>query len=238
MNKLNLSPYRINHYSQNGEDGVIEKLFEIANIHRGMLIEFGAWDGIYLSNTFYHYQQNRNFKSMLIEPDKDRFAEMEISIGYQRALLLNVAVETKGHNSLNAIFHHYDIKNIALLSIDVDGEDFNIWKSLDKKKYKPAIVILEFSKWHFKTDVAELVQQFKKDGYNLVCVTGNFIFVHMSYGITSTQNVHGLMASSGHPDFDAYEERIDTETYNHIVSRLPHEKDIFAKMAGEQIINY
>ncbi len=60
METINLSNYRINYFSQFGEDGVIEKLFEIAGINTGYLVEFGAWDGIYLSNTYYHFKKEKN----------------------------------------------------------------------------------------------------------------------------------------------------------------------------------
>jgi len=35
-----------NVYSQNGEDGVIEKIFKDLEIIDGVVCEFGAWDGV------------------------------------------------------------------------------------------------------------------------------------------------------------------------------------------------
>ena len=41
-----------NVFSQNGEDGIIEEILNRLEIQTGWVCEFGAWDGIYLSNTF------------------------------------------------------------------------------------------------------------------------------------------------------------------------------------------
>ncbi len=37
--------------SQRGEDGIIEKIFEIAGAANRYCVEFGAWDGKLYSNT-------------------------------------------------------------------------------------------------------------------------------------------------------------------------------------------
>jgi hypothetical protein len=39
-------------YSQNGEDGIIEEILNKLEINNGYVCEFGAWDGVHLSNTF------------------------------------------------------------------------------------------------------------------------------------------------------------------------------------------
>ena len=46
--------YRSNIYSQNGEDGIISEILKRLNLDQKKLwcVEFGAWDGMHLSNTF------------------------------------------------------------------------------------------------------------------------------------------------------------------------------------------
>jgi hypothetical protein len=49
-----LNKFKNNVYSQNGEDGIIQELIlrmEIS-LENGWAVEFGAWDGMYCSNTF------------------------------------------------------------------------------------------------------------------------------------------------------------------------------------------
>ena len=60
--------YSKNVYSQNGEDGINKFLFEYLDITEGYMLEIGAWDGFYLSNTANLWSKNKNFKSILIEP--------------------------------------------------------------------------------------------------------------------------------------------------------------------------
>ncbi len=45
-----LLEFKDNNYSQTGEDGVIKKILEILPENDNWCVEFGAWDGIFLSN--------------------------------------------------------------------------------------------------------------------------------------------------------------------------------------------
>ena len=67
--------YNYNIYSQNGEDGVIEELLNRLNITNGWVCEFGAWDGIHLSNTF-NLIKNKSFNAVLIEGDKNKYIDL------------------------------------------------------------------------------------------------------------------------------------------------------------------
>ncbi|MBT5399271.1 hypothetical protein HOL24_01865 [bacterium] len=49
---MDLLKYASNFRSQNGEDGIIEKVFKIiGEPENKYFVEFGAWDGEFLSNT-------------------------------------------------------------------------------------------------------------------------------------------------------------------------------------------
>ncbi len=235
--ELNLSPYRINHFSQNGEDGVIEKLLSLLNITEGWIVEFGCWEGKHLSNTYYHFI-NSPFQRLLIEGEKDRFNELIEQQGYNRSILLNLFVSTTGNNSLNYIFNQYNITDIPLLSIDIDGEDLNVWNSLNKSIYKPKIVIIEFGKWTNVANLDHLVSCFK--GYNLICVTSNFIFIRNDLGITSPHNVHELMRTSGSPEYDLFYGLITQEEAEKRIKIMQSEEDshLFSKLAKPQYIYY
>ena len=54
--KINLFDFHKNIYSQNGEDGIIEKLVSVLKIGSGFFVEFGAWDGKHWSNSYNLYQ--------------------------------------------------------------------------------------------------------------------------------------------------------------------------------------
>ena len=46
MCAVDLLSYASNQHSQGGEDGMLDKLFELMQVNRGYFVEFGAWDGM------------------------------------------------------------------------------------------------------------------------------------------------------------------------------------------------
>ena len=50
--RVDLLGYRENKYSQFGEDGIIQEICYRQGIKVGWFVEFGAWDGKHLSNTY------------------------------------------------------------------------------------------------------------------------------------------------------------------------------------------
>ena len=83
--------------SQNGEDGIIHKIFneilpapvnvEQEQRQRRYCVDVGAWDGKHLSNTYsllvaeaegqHHPQQQQSWRGILIEADPNRFQELK-----------------------------------------------------------------------------------------------------------------------------------------------------------------
>ncbi|MGA2435368.1 MAG: hypothetical protein ABSG25_08785, partial [Bryobacteraceae bacterium] len=75
MNKINLSNFKNNIYSQNGEDGIIEEILNIIPDKNKWCCEFGAWDGIFLSNT-HNLIKNKDYSSIQIEADSTKYLEL------------------------------------------------------------------------------------------------------------------------------------------------------------------
>ena len=122
--KSDLINYKYNKYSQWGEDGILEEILtrlEIKNYEDIWVVEFGAWDGKHLSNTFNLIEKGAN--SVLIEGDKNRFNDLlETKKMYEKIIPVNKFVEAKGVNSLNRILEDTPIKtNYEILSIDIDS---------------------------------------------------------------------------------------------------------------------
>lgn len=65
--------YSFNIHSQNGEDGILKELLHRLNIHNGWVCEFGAWDGVHLSNTFNLVKQG--FNAVYIESNSNRYKD-------------------------------------------------------------------------------------------------------------------------------------------------------------------
>jgi len=143
MDNNTLLDARKNIYSQNGEDGVVELLTEFLDIKEGSFCEFGAWDGKYLSNT-YNLLENKNWKGVYIEGDKDKYQDLlKLKDQYgDKVQTINAYVDHKGDSTLdNLLKNTFLEKNFNLLSIDIDGMDYHIWKAF--LNYKPKLVIIE-----------------------------------------------------------------------------------------------
>lgn len=139
-----LQEFRRNVASQRGEDGIIEKIFEIAGLNNRYCVEFGAWDGKLHSNTW-NLLKNAGWSGLLIEANQEKFAELEAEyVHHNDVSLLNTLVETKGERTLDAILSEAGApRDLDFLCIDVDGVDWHIWNSLTD--FAPRLIAIEFN---------------------------------------------------------------------------------------------
>ena len=119
-----------NDYSQNGEDGILEHVFSVLGTVRGTFVEFGAWDGRVLSNTA-HLRLDLGWKGLLMEGSAERRTE-----GVEQEMVTADNIET--------LFRKYGVpESFDLLSIDVDGNDYWIWRALET--HRPRVVVIEYN---------------------------------------------------------------------------------------------
>jgi hypothetical protein len=180
-----------NIYTQCGEDGIIDQLFQDLNISKGIVVEFGAWDGVYLSNT-YNLWKNKGFQALLIEGDSTKATELKhLTRNYSNVECIEVFVSptTGDPNSLDNILKKSSFKinknNYAMVSIDIDSCDYFILDSI--QEFLPKVIIIE-TNTQFDADteyasmdqgcsIRSVVNLAESKGYTLVCHTGNAIFV-------------------------------------------------------------
>ena len=132
-----------NVYSDNGEDGVNAYLFNLMGINEGILLEIGAWDGFRSSNTAALWSRNDQFKSMLFEVDEDRLNKNSLEKIYSNVecFVSPVSIDNGLESFITTSKFEVTTDNFVLASIDVDGDDLNVVKSLGK--YRPIIMIVE-----------------------------------------------------------------------------------------------
>ena len=188
--------YKKNIYSQNGEDGIVLEILKRLKLNpkNRWCCEFGAWDGIHGSNTF-NLVKNLNYNAVYIEGEKNKFKDLlNTRKKFKRIIPFNKFVEHKKNslNSLDKILKKTKIsKNFDILSIDIDSHDLAVWKSL--KKYRPKIVIIEINSGlhpgikqihgngKIGNSFTSTVEYAQKNKYQLVCHTGNCIFIDKKY---------------------------------------------------------
>ena len=193
-NLKSLHKYGYSVYSQFGEDGIIEEIFNRLNITKGFFVEFGAADGLWLSNT--RHLKEKGWQGCYIEPRHTQFKKLQKLYALdQDVLCIHSYVKWKETQQRGKFFddlaeENFSGQEIDFLSIDVDGGDYYILKSL---KCRPKVICIENNlNWHplYKTEVPEhvalrnlhqplqvVIDQAKTMGYEPVCLTINLFLV-------------------------------------------------------------
>jgi hypothetical protein len=197
MKKNNvLGKYASNVFSQFGEDGILQKVFEILPNGNKWCVEFGAWDGKYLSNC-HNLLANYGWNGVMIEASAKKFQELKKTYqGNTKVHLINRFVSFDGADTLDNILSTTPIPNdLDLLSIDIDGNDYYIWESV--VTYSPKVVVIEFNqtipsdvefvqeknvKVNQGAGILSITELGKSRGYELIAATiCNAIFVRKEY---------------------------------------------------------
>ena len=111
---------------------MIAKTFELIGVSNRWCVEFGAWDGKYLSNTW-DLINNKGWCAVLVEGDDRRAASLaEIHRSRNAEVFVRHAyVGWEGENSLDSILGATSIPlDFDLLSVDIDGNDWHVWNGL------------------------------------------------------------------------------------------------------------
>jgi hypothetical protein len=189
-----LNAHRASVYSQYGEDGILKAIFERIGVRHRWCVEFGAWDGEYLSNCF-RFLKEEHWHAVMIEGDAERAAALDAKrTTYPTLHTIHAFVAISGPQSLDALLATTDTPpGFDLLSIDIDNDDYFVWKGLTD--YHPRVVVLEVNSQYGPDRLklprpgyrgftertgcsfASAVQLAKAKGYELATHTGNCIFV-------------------------------------------------------------
>lgn len=128
-----LEHFEKKHFSQNGEDGVIERIFDLIGSTAKYYVEFGVENGNEC-NTRY-LREAKGWQGLMMD---GRFEDRKI----------NLQQEFITAESINDLFEKYHVPHeFDLLSIDIDYNDFYIWHAIDSK-YRPRVVVIEYNATH------------------------------------------------------------------------------------------
>jgi hypothetical protein len=142
---MDLKKFEKNIQSQCGEDGILEEVFNRIGITNKICVEFGAWDGIYLSNTCCLWKE-KNWRAILIEGDKERYDILvKNTKEYSNVIAVNKYISFDGENSLDRILSTLNLpREIDILSIDIDGDDYYIYENLID--FIPRVIVIEYNR--------------------------------------------------------------------------------------------
>jgi hypothetical protein len=165
--------YKESGHSQNGEWGVINECLKRLGYvpstgkNHYKAVEFGACDGLYCSNTADIPLTYRGWERILYDLNPTGIEVIQMAVTPEN---VNIVVP----------------EDANVLSIDIDGNDYNVWKAYNGK---PDIVIVEInssinpksfgpvSDPNTGTSYHAMVDLGIKKGYFLLCHTGNLIFI-------------------------------------------------------------
>jgi len=173
---LDLSEFDINlHekkiYSQNGEDGILEFIFNKIGTTNKFSVEFGVGNG-FECNTVYLLEK-RGWKGLMMDYGADQNIQwkdvmskawsnknlglvenVKKDIKFIKKILtrkkrsvnfqLDIKNEKVTAENIQNLFQKYNVpKDFDLLSIDIDFNDYWVWKSIID--YSPRVVVIEFN---------------------------------------------------------------------------------------------
>ncbi len=139
VEKVDLQAAERSVFSQFGEDGVIEKIFEIIEPGPKFAVEFGAHNGINNSN-MRNLVVNHGWSTFQIEGDPERAAELaENYADYPTTKTLEAWVWP---GNVEILFEENGVPtDLDLLVIDIDSNDYYVWRAI--RDFRPKVVIIE-----------------------------------------------------------------------------------------------
>lgn len=125
-----IGQYRFKQYSQTGEEGFIQFILDNIGHGKKFLVDIGAGDGQYLSNTKY-FIETQGYKGILLDGNShgnDKVKEVWI---------------TKD-NIVETLKKYKCPKEFTMLSLDLDGNDFDIIHAICGY-YSPRLIVCEIN---------------------------------------------------------------------------------------------
>lgn len=137
---MDLDPYGLQQYgakvwSQFNEDGILLRLIELLKTPH-TFVEIGAGHN---GENCTHVLHDLGWRGVWVEGNQRHFELLREAVPDIQIHPINVTVE-------NVLPMLHDIPDaIGVLSIDIDGNDYWIWKQLCSERFIPSIVIIEFN---------------------------------------------------------------------------------------------
>lgn len=128
-------------YSQWGEDGIISYLINNLDLKNNFFVEFGVEN--YLESNTRFLLKKFNWSGLIMDSSPKNIEYIKKDGIYWKhditALCKFISI-----NNINEIFLENLVdKNIGLLSIDIDGNDYWVWKAIST--IDPSIVVIEYN---------------------------------------------------------------------------------------------
>lgn len=126
-----LNRYERKIWSQHGEDGILQAIFKKIGTTNKYCVEFGVGSGRECNSAW--LVRKHGWTGLWMDGKPSR---------HKRAL--DVRQEFISAENINALFEKYGVpKEFDLLSIDIDGNDYWVWKKI--VDFRPRVVVIEYN---------------------------------------------------------------------------------------------
>ncbi len=141
--RLPLTPWEYELSVDHGvtDEGLLDHVVDMLGSLHGFCIEFGAGDGE-RSLAVRHLIEDRGFGALLIEGDPDLAARMHRRHAHRADVSTVEALITC--DNIERIFDDADVPDrIDVLVIDIDGNDYHIWRAIERVRAQ--VVCVEYN---------------------------------------------------------------------------------------------
>lgn len=138
--KLNRFEFQV--FSQNGEDGILQEIFRRIGTTNKTFVEFGAGAGLE-NNTAHLIIQG--WKGYWFESDEAHIQSIRehFSAPFRNGVLSVTKAFVTAENIEQLLLRCGVPKEFDLLSVDIDGNDYWVWKKISN--FSPRAVIIEYN---------------------------------------------------------------------------------------------
>lgn len=156
---IDLNKYQTKTLSQWGQDGVLDKIFELIGTTNKYFVEFGSsGNDSGMGNTA--QLRKKGFDGLLMDGSERPYNQDVDGKKY------DVKIEFVSSSNINQLFAKYNVpEEFDFLSIDIDGQDFHVWNAINEK-YKPRVVAIEMN-YHIEPGLDKVM--IKYDYYQWDC---------------------------------------------------------------------
>lgn len=195
-----LNSYEDKVCSQNGEDGIIEEIFGRIGTTGKFFAEFGVQNGLECNTA--HLAAHCHWGGLLIEANAEMYRQLKmvhemLSRFTGDAGRVKLANELVTAENVADIFSSNNVPTaFDLLSIDIDGNDYWVWKAL--AGYRPRVVVIEYNaiyapptRWVMPYDPGHVWDGGTKYGASLTSLSD--LGKEMGYDLVATDS-HGINA--------------------------------------------
>lgn len=132
-------------YSQNGEDGLLLHLFSTVGVRNRYFVEFGCGNGSECNTA--NLSVNFGWRGLLLDADEDRIAHARAfydrMLGARADNVRITRARVTAENINDILRRQAPEREIDLLSIDIDGNDYWVWRAIEA--VAPRVAVIEYN---------------------------------------------------------------------------------------------